>query len=186
MKKYNIIYADPPYAYNESGSGDRVINSKYPTMQLDELKSLPIQNISDENCILFIWVTFPRLWEGLEIIKAGGFEYQGLGFNWVKKNKKKDTPFWGMGYYTRQNPEVCLIGRKDMIKPKVRNVHSVIYTPIEEHSKKPDCVRDKIVEICGDLPRVELFAREKVKGWDSIGFDIDGRDIREVLKGWGN
>jgi len=171
-KKYNIIYADPAWAYNESGSGNRVVHSKYPTMQVEEIEKLPIQDIADDNCILFIWVTFPRLKEGLRVIESWGFKYIGLGFNWIKNNKKSNSVFWGMGYYTRQNPEVCLIGRKGKVTPVVRNIHSVVQSPIQEHSKKPDIVRDLIVKICGNLPRIELFARTKVQGWDAWGNEV--------------
>jgi len=173
QKKYKIIYADPAWAYNESGSGNRVVHSKYKTMQVNEIESLPVNEISDDNCILFMWVTFPRLQEGLKVINSWGFKYVGLGFNWIKKNKKSDSIFWGMGYYTRQNPEICLIGRKGKVTPLVRNIHSVVESPIREHSRKPDIVRDLIVKICGDVPRIELFAREKVKGWDCWGNEID-------------
>jgi len=169
-KKYQIIYADPPWEYKESGSGTRVVKAHYNTMNIGDICKLPIKNICDDNCILFLWVTFPRLLEGIKTIDAWGFRYYGLGFNWIKLNKKSDTLFWGMGYYTRQNPEICLIGVKDnRFKPLVRNVHSVIMAAIEEHSKKPNIIRDYIVKIIGDLPRIELFARHKTKGWDTWG-----------------
>ena len=144
---------------------------------------MPVKHICSNNCILFLWVTFPRLLEGVKTIEAWGFKYHSLGFNWIKLNKKSDTLFWGMGYYTRQNSEICLIGTKgDKFKPLVRNIHSVIMTPVEEHSKKPYVVRDKIVEICGDIPRIELFAREKYNGWDCLGNDIDGKDIKDSIQ----
>ncbi len=171
-KKYNVIYADPPWEYKESGSGNRVVDAHYPTMSLDDIKSLPIEKISDENCILFMWVTFPRLEQGLELMRSWGFPYYSLGFNWVKENKNSDSLFWGMGYYTRQNPELCLIGLRGKIKPQVRNIHSVKKTKIREHSRKPDEIRNDIVSICGDLPRIELFARQKVEGWDCWGNEV--------------
>jgi len=173
-KKYQIIYADPPWAYNESGSGNRVVHSKYKTMQIEELEKIPLNLIVDEDCILWLWVTFPRLKEGLQLMDAWGFDFKGLGFNWIKMNKKNtNTLFWGMGYYTRQNPEVCLIGRKGKLKPLTRSIHSVIMSPIEWHSKKPNIIREKIVEVCGDLPRIELFAREKTEGWDVWGNEVE-------------
>lgn len=175
-KKYQIIYADPPWEYKESGSGNRVVKSHYPTMRIEDIKALPVQNICHETSMLFIWVTFPRLEQGLEVIKAWGFEYYGLGFDWVKLNKKSDTPAWGMGYYTRQNTEVCLIGvKKDKskrIKPRVRNVLSVVHSKRREHSRKPDEIRELIVKICGDIPRIELFARHEFDGWDCWGDEV--------------
>lgn len=173
-KKYNIIYADPPWEYKESGSGIRVVKAHYPTMSLKELKEIPVKKISEEKSILFMWVTFPRLKQGLELIESWGFEYYGLGFDWVKTSKN-GKPSWGMGYYTRQNTEICLIGVKKKpyrLKPLVRNELSVIHSQREEHSKKPDIIREKIVNICGDLPRIELFARQQVQGWDCWGNEV--------------
>ena len=175
-KKYSIIYADPPWKATESGSGIRGtsdLHKRYKgVMTIEEICALPIQSITDDNCILFLWVTFPRLMEGIKAIEAWGFKYKSLGFNWIKKNKKSDSLFWGMGYYTRQNPEICLIGIKGKIPKQSGRVHCVIETPIEEHSKKPSIVRDKIVEIAGDLPRIELFARQHADGWDCWGNEV--------------
>lgn len=172
-KKYDVIYADPPWEDKESGSGNRVVSSKYPVMSVLELLELPVDGISKDNCLLFCWVTFPRLIEGIQVIKGWGFEYRGLAFNWVKRNKKSDSWFWGMGRYTRQNPEVCLIGRKGKFDPVNRDVHSVIDLPVERHSKKPDEVRNRIERICGeDTDKIELFARQKVDGWDCWGNEV--------------
>jgi N6-adenosine-specific RNA methylase IME4 len=174
-KKYNIIYADPPWEYKESGSGNRVVKAHYNTMSIKDICDLPVNKIAEEKSILFLWVTFPRLKQGLEVISAWGYEYYGLGFDWVKLSKN-GKPSWGMGYYTRQNTEICLIGvKKDKnkrIKPLVRNVLSVVHSQREEHSKKPDCIREKIIEICGDLPRIELFARQYAEGWDCWGNEV--------------
>ena len=174
-KKYQIIYADPPWEYKESGSGSRVVSSHYQTMSIEEIKKLPVKNISSEKSMLFLWVTFPKLEYGLATIKAWGFNYFGLGFDWIKLYKN-GKPCFGMGYYTRQNTEICLIGVKDKpyrIKPLVRNVSSVIRAERREHSRKPDCVRDYIVKICGNIPRIELFARQKVEGWDYWGNEVN-------------
>ena len=170
-KKYNIIYADPPWEYKESGSGNRVVKAHYQTMKLEEIIKLPIQSICDEKSILFLWVTFPRLREGLEVIEKWNFQYYGLGFDWVKLSKN-GKPSWGMGYYTRQNSEICLIGvkdRKHRIKPQRRDILSVIHSPRREHSRKPDEARENIVKICGDLPRIELFARQEVERLGLLG-----------------
>lgn len=198
MKKYNIIYADPAWSYKSSMKGDRGVLNHYDVLSIEDLKALPISNLADDDCILFLWVTMPKLDIVFDVIRAWGFEYKTCAFNWTKMNKKANTPFMGMGRWTRANNEICLLSTKG--KPKRINAGvrmlietydeddkvDILHSRIREHSKKPDEVRDRIVQLMGDLPRVELFAREKVKGWDSIGFDIDGRDIREVLKGWGN
>ena len=175
-KKYNIIYADPAWEYKESGSGNRVVKSHYKTMSIDEICSLPVKDICADKAILFLWVTFPRLEQSFKVMQSWGFEYYGLGFDWVKMSKN-GKPSWGMGYYTRQNTEVCLIGvKKDKakrLKPLSRGVLSVIHSERREHSRKPDEVREKIVEICGDLPRIELFSRQHIDGWDCWGNETD-------------
>jgi N6-adenosine-specific RNA methylase IME4 len=142
-------------------------------MSIDDIKNLPIYNLADDDCILFMWVTFPLLQEGLDTIKAWGFTYKTIGFNWVKKNKKANSWFWGMGNWTRSNSEICLIGVKGKPERISASVHSVVDTPIEQHSKKPDEVRDRIVQLCGDVPRVELFARQLIPGWDIWGNEVE-------------
>jgi len=176
-KKYNIIYADPPWSYRDKRDKHPRLcggaSAHYNTMTVEEIKNLPVNKLADDNCMLFIWVTFPNLQEGLDVIKTWGFTYKTLGFSWIKTNKKNGKPFFGIGYYTKSNCEVCLIGVKG--KPIVvsNKVSSVIIAPREEHSKKPDIVRDKIVELCGDLPRIELFARQKAEGWDVWGNEVE-------------
>ena len=174
-KKYNIIYADPAWSfktYSDKGKGKSPDNH-YSVMSLKDIKDLPLKNIANDDCILFLWVTFPLLKEGFEVIDAWGFTYKTVAFNWVKKNKIKDSWFWGLGYWTRSNSDLCLLATKGNIKRKSASVHQIIDTPIEKHSKKPDIVKEKITELVGDLPRIELFARETADGWDSWGNEIE-------------
>lgn len=185
-KKYQVVYADCPWNYKDKAlAGNRGAGCKYDVQDVNWIKSLPVKNIADDNCILFMWATFPNLQEALDVIKAWGFKYKTLGFSWVKTNKKSGTPFIGLGHYSRSNCEVCLIATKGKFKRVSKSVSSVIISPIRSHSQKPDETRDRIVQLCGDIPRVELFARESAPGWDSIGNGIDGRDIMEVLENWG-
>ena len=141
-------------------------------MSLDQIKALPVPAITDSNAMLFMWATFPNLREALEVIDAWGFKYKTLGFSWIKTNRKNGKPFFGIGYYTKSNCEVCLLGVKG--KPfKVSNsVSSVVISPKEAHSRKPPEVRDRIVQLCGDVPRVELFAREASPGWHVWGNEV--------------
>jgi site-specific DNA-methyltransferase (adenine-specific) len=182
MKKYNIIYADPPWSYKDKrDKHPRICGgalSHYQTMNLEDIKKLNLP--TDNNCMLFLWATFPNMQEALDVIKAWGFTYKTLGFSWIKTNKKNGKPFFGIGYYTKSNCEVCLIGVKG--KPiKISNyVSSVIIAPKETHSKKPDCVRDKIVELCGDIPRLEMFARQKTEGWDVWGNEVNFIEVKEI------
>jgi N6-adenosine-specific RNA methylase IME4 len=141
-------------------------------MTIDDIKKLPIKDIADDNCILFMWVTYPLLKEGIETIESWNFNYKTCGFSWIKKNKKADSLFWGLGYWTRANNEICLLATKGKPKRVSKSVHQVVMDKIREHSRKPDCVRDRIVELCGDLPRIELFAREKTPGWDVWGNEV--------------
>ena len=121
----------------------------------------------------FLWVTAPCLEQGLELIRAWGFNYKTVGFTWVKQNKKSDSFFTGMGYYTRANAEYCLIATKGKIlERKSHAVNSVVCSHIERHSKKPNEVRDRIVQLFGDIPRIELFAREYADGWDCWGNEV--------------
>jgi len=172
-KKYSIIYADPPWHFKHWNDETVTRKAPYNVMTSDDIYKLPVKDISNNDCVLFLWVTFPKLLDGLETIKQWGFTYKTLGFNWIKRNKKSDSLFWGLGYWTRANSELCLIATKGkVLKRASKGVHSVIQSPIENHSKKPDIIRDKIVELCGDLPRIELFARQKVDGWDHWGNEV--------------
>ena len=174
-KRYSIIYADPPWSYKvwpkATGSG-RSASSHYKTMEKNEIAALPISDIAEKDCVLFLWVTAPCLVEGIELCKSWGFTYKTIGFVWVKRNKKSPSWFWGLGYWTRANAEFCLIATKGHPKRVGKGVHQVIDTPIEEHSKKPDEVRRRIVELMGGKSRIELFARQRAKGWDSWGNEI--------------
>ncbi len=169
-KKYQIIYADPPWSYWSSGKKNQ--SKHYSVMSIEDIKNLPVKEISDDDCVLFLWVTFPVLQEVFDIARSWGFRYATNGFTWVKKNKKSDSWFFGLGMWTRSNAELCLIFRKGKPKRVSKCVHSVIDTRIEGHSKKPDVVRTKIVELMGDLPRIELFARQRASGWDAWGNEI--------------
>ena len=169
-KKYKIIYSDPAWSfktYSDKGKG-RSADNHYSVMSLQDIKDLPIQDISDEDCILFLWVTFPLLKEGFEVIDAWGFTYKTVAFNWVKKNKKSDSWFWGLGYWTRSNSELCLLATKGTIKRQSASVHQIIDTRIERHSKKPDIVRDKIIELVGDLPRISIVTGKQSSEFERV------------------
>lgn len=174
MKKYNIIYADPPWAYkvwSKKGMG-RSAENHYPTMTVKDIKALPVAELADKDCALFLWITFPMLQEAWGVLEAWGFTYKSVAFVWIKQNRKAPTLFWGMGHWTRANAELCVIATKGKPKRQSKGVHQVIISPVEEHSKKPDEVRKRIVELMGDLPRIELFARQITPGWDVWGNEV--------------
>ena len=142
-------------------------------MYTADICNLPVKDIAADNSILFMWATFPKIPDALEVIKAWGFLFKTVGFVWIKTNKKSNTLFMGMGMWTRSNAEICLIAVKG--KPQRINcaVHQVIISPIEQHSKKPDETRKRIIQLVGDLPRVELFARQTPDGWAIWGNEVD-------------
>jgi len=152
----------------------------YPTMTIDEIKAMPVHEIADDNCVLFMWVTFPKLVESLDVIASWGFKYKTLGFSWHKTTKSGGL-FFGVGSYTKSNCEVCLLATRgnvgikqsdDKLFVKSHSVSSAINSPIDKHSKKPAEIRDRIVQLFGDVPRIELFARQTDDGWDSWGNEI--------------
>ncbi len=141
-------------------------------MSIDEIKGLPIQDISDDNCMLFMWTTMPHIPNALSIIKSWGFTFKTVPFIWIKNDLSTNTlKKYGLGYYTQSNAEQVLLGTKGKYWRESRNVKQVIQSSIKEHSRKPDEVRNRILRLCGDLPRIELFARTKIHGWDVWGND---------------
>ena len=174
MKKYQIIYADPPWSYQNGGVPQGGVDAQYKTMSLAEIKALPISEISADTSVLLLWATFPQIQEALEVIKAWGFQYKTLGFSWLKTNKD-GSPFFGIGYYAKSNQEVCLLGVKGKAHSLVKSnsVSSFVSTGRTKHSEKPQIFRDKIVELFGDIPRIELFARQKTEDWDVWGNEVE-------------
>ena len=176
--KYQIIYADPPWQYNDRMKmkgihGEiRGAESFYNTMSLENIRALPIERISANNAILFMWITMPLLDKAFETMQAWGFTYKTCGFCWIKRTKMGRIHL-GMGHYTRGNAELCLIGIKTK-KPQfqTKSMSQIVESEIRKHSQKPDEVRNKIVELCGDIPRIELFARQEFDGWDCWGNEV--------------
>lgn len=172
IQKYQAIYADPPWDYQQcrlSGSAKK----HYPTMRIEELCALPVAEIADRDCALFLWATFPQLPEALRLIQAWGFMYKTVAFVWLKQNRKALTRFYGLGFWTRSNAEICLLATKGHPKRKSAGIHQLVICPVERHSKKPDEVREKIVALMGDVPRIELFARQQTPGWDVWGNEVE-------------
>ena len=173
-KKYSIIYADPPWTFSAwSNKAQKHVSKHYSTMTVQEIMDLPVGGITDENAVLFLWATFPNLPLAFDVINAWGFTYKTCAFVWAKQNKNKPSFFWGMGYYTRSNAEVCLLATKGKpLKRHSHKIHQLVVSPVERHSKKPDEVRDRIVELFGELPRIEMFARQHADGWDYWGDEV--------------
>ncbi len=172
-KVYQIIYADPPWRYDYCRSHTREIENHYPTMTRTDLCALPIESMAADNAVLFMWATWPKLDWAIPVMEAWGFKYRTVAFVWVKQNPSGEGLAWGMGNWTRSNTEMVLLGTRGEPKRASASVHQVVIAPRGRHSAKPPEVRDRIVQLCGDLPRVELFAREKAEGWDSWGNEVE-------------
>lgn len=179
-KKYNIIYADPAWHYgsksavnNTKGSEIKPLQDHYETMTLQELCDLPVKDITKDDAACFMWVTDSHLDEGIEVMKAWGFNYKTIAFNWVKITNKGNF-CKNVAPYTMKSSEICLLGIKGrMLKYKVaNNIESLVIAERTQHSKKPQEVRRRIELLFGDLPRIELFAREKWEDWDCWGNEV--------------
>jgi len=177
MRKYGIILADPPWSFNNQNTGGAMLSGSaahYDVMALQDICNLPVKQIAGDNCVLFMWWVASQPREALCVIEAWGFQLKTMtGFNWIKKTKYwKD--FFGMGFYTRQGSENCLIAVRGKPKRVSASVRAVVAERTGRHSEKPQIFRDKIIELMGDLPRIELFARTVVPGWDVWGNEVDG------------
>ncbi|MCB1521093.1 MAG: DNA methyltransferase [Hyphomicrobiaceae bacterium] len=171
MRKYKIIYADPPWDYGSFPSMDKVTHA-YPLMRTEDICALPVASIAHPDALLFLWATMCKLPEAFRVIEAWGFRYVSNGFTWVKTHPSTGNFCVGMGYWTRQNAELCLVAKRGRPSRRDKNVSSVIVSPRGVHSAKPAIVRDHILRVAGDLPRIELFARNKTPGWDIWGNEL--------------
>lgn len=184
---YSIVLADPPWAYQQGGRG--AASKQYQTQGTNWICSLPVAKIAAKNAALFLWGTWPNVFECAPVIASWGFTFKTLGFLWVKCEKSGKT-FWGGGAYARANSEFCLLATRGRMSAISHSVHQlieewqdrddlVLRAPAGRHSAKPAAVRNRIVELFGDLPRIELFARERVSGWDAFGDDpaLGGPDV---------
>ena len=183
--KFGAIYADPPWRF-EVWSGETEVKARkanpgtnvaaghhYNTMSREEIAALPVGDLAADNAALFIWVTWPTLLEGLELIETWGFVYKTCGFAWFKGDALPLFPDdmrgqMGMGYWTRANSEVCLLATRGKPKRKHADVRQAILEPRREHSRKPACVYERIERLV-DGPYLELFARTQREGWTAWG-----------------
>lgn len=176
QKKYNVIYADPPWAYrqkqinfqhyDEGKKYENDVTEHYPTMTLNELKALPINRLADNDCLLYMWATNPNLDIGIELGKAWGFEYKTVAFVWDKQRTN-------YGFYTLSQCELCLVFKKGRIpKRDVTNVRQFLSEKLGKHSAKPLEIQNRIDLMYGHLSRIELFARQQVDGWDCWGNEV--------------
>jgi N6-adenosine-specific RNA methylase IME4 len=172
---FSIILADPPWAYRDRASaGRRGACYKYPTMPDAALLALPVATRAAPDAALFLWATGPRLPFALTVLAAWGFTFKTVVFVWVKTRKDGSGARLGMGNWTRSNAEVVLLGVRGHPRrlPAATAIPQLVFAPRREHSRKPDAVRERIVALLGDLPRLELFARERAAGWAAWGLEV--------------
>lgn len=172
-KKYNLIYVDCPWQYRDkANAGKRGAAHKYNVMSVEEIAKLPVRHIAERDCLLAMWWVAPQPMEAIWLCTQWGFTFKTMkGFTW-RKTTKNGLDHFGMGNYTRANTEDCLIGVRGKPVRKSASVRQLISAPVREHSRKPDEVRNALVELMGDVPRIELFARQKHEGWDCWGDEI--------------
>ncbi len=181
--KYQIIYADPPWKYQDkSKSHGGGAESHYPCMTVKEICDLPIGGVAEIDSVLLLWATMPMLEVAFEVIKAWGFKYKTCAFTWVKTNRD-GTIFMGMGRHTRQNPELCLLATRGKGLSRVSSsVKNPQLCQRLRHSEKPDKFRALIEELYGDKTRIELFARANRldSSWDCWGNEVESDIDMEV------
>jgi len=175
---FNIIYADPPWTFktwSKKGQG-RSAEKHYNCMSLQEIRQLPVAEIAAKNCALFLWATDPLLPQALDLMSQWGFNYKTIAFVWAKLNKNAPAMLWtpsdfftGMGYWSRANSELCLLGTRGKPQRQSASVKRLVIAPRREHSRKPDEVAHRIVQLIGDVPRIELFGRTSRPGWSVWG-----------------
>lgn len=177
--KYNIILADPPWEWKpwkKVAWNTRAVENHYSTMTTEDICRLQIPAADDS--VLFIWATYPKLKDALQVIEAWGFEYKTQAWTWIKSNPTGFGFFMGLGYYTRANTEVCLLAtRGNPRRPQDKGILSLIYSPVMQHSRKPI---DQFRKIEALYPaalypnRLELFARRRQPGWTVFGNQVPG------------
>jgi N6-adenosine-specific RNA methylase IME4 len=191
-RKFSVIYADPPWTFKVySGKGkQRSAERHYNTQSLEDIKALPIGNLAEPDCALLLWCVMPEIPGALEVIKAWGFEFKTVAFTWVKTSSvgaitaKGDGLHWGMGYWTRANAELCLLGTKGAPKRQKKDVHQVVISPVEDHSRKPDEVQVRIERLL-DGPYLELFGRRATPGWTVWGNQISRGLFQRLIPEFG-
>lgn len=175
MFGYNVLMVDPPWSFanwSEKGEG-RNANQHYKTMTWQEIAALPVGQLASDNCACFLWCVDPLLDKGFEVLSAWGFRFTTVAFTWAKQTPSAEGWHMGMGYYTRGNPEVCLLGMMGSLPRRDRGVRQLVVEPVRAHSRKPDRIAGDIERLFGDVPRAELFARTRRPGWDAWGLETD-------------
>lgn len=175
--QFSVILCDPAWAYRDVMKGHSFsLDHEYETQPQGTLESLPVKSIAAKDATLFMWAVSPQLPEAIALMKAWGFRYVTVAFVWSKKTAR-GKQVANLGRWTMGSTELCLLGVRGKPKRVARNVRQFVEAERTVHSRKPAEVRDRIVTLMGDVPRIELFAREEAPGWIALGNEIDGRDL---------
>lgn len=178
MGPYRIIYADPPWNYNDKRKGNGGATDHYITTKTSDLAEMDVASLAAKDSVLFMWATWPCLKDAFELFEAWGFKYKTCGFNWIKTYPKSvDKLVFGLGHHTRGNSEICLIGVRGKGVPRMdKTIHQIQIHPRGAHSAKPVAIREEIEKLYGiteensaEFPRLEMFARQAAPGWDVFG-----------------
>jgi len=191
MKRWPVIYLDPPWNWLSRSAKGMGRSPKYPKLDVPEMMKLPIRELACKESVLLMWATMPFLGQAIALGEAWGFTHKTTAFTWVKSTKQaarlklpvEDQRNFanGNGYWTMANPEICLLfTTKRFPKRKAKDVHQLIVAPRERHSKKPDVCYERIERLLGG-DKLEIFARQRRPGWDAMGNEISGLDIREEI-----
>jgi N6-adenosine-specific RNA methylase IME4 len=188
--KYSVILADPPWSYADVNmdwatdvkkyDNNRSVVDHYEVMDLDSVKGLPVLDIANENCALFLWCVWPLIYESKEVMESWGFTYRSIAWLWAKLNPSGLGFHTGLGYYTRANTEPCMLAIRGRMTPAVKDVLALIVSPVREHSRKPDEQYGKIQRLYPDASKIELFARRKRPEWSAWGNEIESDIAWEV------
>jgi N6-adenosine-specific RNA methylase IME4 len=207
--KFSLLYLDPPWKYNSRANHKTRFRGgaegHYPLMTMQEIEALDIPSLAEKNCVLAMWSTFPYIDKQIQLFEHWGFRYRTVLLNWTKLNPRgwaypEQDPdyeptktyvlytdglyhsvFFGVGYYSKSNPEVCLLGIKGRVNVVSDSVSNTILAPRREHSQKPDEAYERIERLFGDVPRLELFARQTRPGWVAAGNEVMKEDIRDSI-----
>jgi N6-adenosine-specific RNA methylase IME4 len=191
QKHYGAILADPPWRFRTYDKREIVTSTvrrggdklqaatHYRSMSIEDIRALPVEALAADDCVLFLWISWPMLMDALSVIEPWGFEYKTCAFSWMKAHANQLELFrddfdamMGNGYWTRSNSEACLLATRGKPKRLNADVRQAIIEPRREHSRKPDCVPGRIERLVAG-PYLELFARIVRPGWDAWGNEID-------------
>lgn len=198
MNRYDVLLADPPWSYRVwNGKKSRTSDAHYRTMSTETIAELPVSQIVTDDAALFLWSTPPAIHEAIRVLESWGFQYKTFAFVWIKHDKHARTKgakepllckngelfraSFGLGHYTRANAEICLLGIRGRMPVADKGVSQLILSERRDHSWKPDEQYERIERLYPNRNKLELFARRHRSGWDALGLDLDGRDVKNAL-----